>query len=346
MLKRITSPGIFRLFLALTVFFHHISRFAVGNAAVDVFFCLSGYWIYLMYTARYSATSRPYFTYIVSRAWRLLPTFLLINIIELAYLLWSHRLLPYWNGNGHTHFVISNLFILGYESMAIQPIVPAWSLDIEMQFYIIAPLIIAVLAWRKMAAPWVLGALTVISLIAGLSAHNPVHMPIFLVFFGAGMVSASLKWRPSSRLAWGSLCLTLLVILACLASPWRGILLVGTHRGPLAIYTIRAEHMLALMMIPYAIFTTGQSSSGADSMFGDLSYIVYLLHWPFAEWVGRHANGMVHKAFVSLIALTVTLVASYVIWRFYDHPINRLRSRWVNSRRVAAVGSPRTIVTT
>lgn len=160
------------------------------------------------------------------------------------------------------------------------------------------------------------------------------------------MTSASLKWRPASWLAWGSVCLTVLMILACLASPWRGILLLGTHQGPLAIYSIPAQTWLALIMIPYAIFTTGQSSFGADSMFGDLSYIVYMLHWPLAEWVGRHANGMAHKAFLSLIALAVTLVTSYLIWRFYDHPINRLRSRWVNSRRIAAVKSRSAVLQT
>jgi hypothetical protein len=42
MLKKITGPGLFRLFLALLVYVNHATRLQVGIGAVMVFFCLSG----------------------------------------------------------------------------------------------------------------------------------------------------------------------------------------------------------------------------------------------------------------------------------------------------------------
>src|SRR5215469_1896518 len=129
MTNKLTGPGLFRLFLALLVFFNHASRFQIGNGAVFVFFCLSGYWICRMYRGRYAGTRQPYLTYLVSRAWRLLPTFLLLTVIALLFL-WVHgNLADYWAKSNHLHFVLSNLFILGYQSLPMKPLVPAWSLD-------------------------------------------------------------------------------------------------------------------------------------------------------------------------------------------------------------------------
>ena len=49
MLSKFTGPGLFRLFLALAVFATHTTRIGFGASAVQIFFCLSGYWIYTMY---------------------------------------------------------------------------------------------------------------------------------------------------------------------------------------------------------------------------------------------------------------------------------------------------------
>src|SRR5271165_150399 len=131
MMKKLTGPGLFRLFLALMVFVNHSTRLQIGVSAVLIFFCLSGYWICRMYQNRYSAMRQPYLTYLVSRAWRLLPTFLLLNLITLLFF-WAHGDLgEYWRKSNHLHFIASNLFILGYQTLPKLPLVPAWSLDIE-----------------------------------------------------------------------------------------------------------------------------------------------------------------------------------------------------------------------
>ena len=69
-----------------------------------------------------------------------------------------------------------------------------------------------------------------------------------------------------------------------LASPGEGILLVGAHPG-LSTYNPDLNVALALLMVPYAIFTTRQRGFSMDGMFGDLSYIVYLLHWVGVCWI-------------------------------------------------------------
>jgi len=339
MLKKITGPGLFRLFLALLVFMQHISRFSVGSYAVYVFFCLSGFWIYKMYVGRYAFTRRPYFTYMVSRAWRLLPTFLLISLLALLYI-FAERLPEFnwqsWSGPNKAHFILSNLFILGYNSLQQKLLVPAWSLDIEMQFYLVAPLIVLLLARRRVSPVWAILMAAAISLTCFLLG-NQVELGSYLVFFVIGMAAASADWRPSSGQAFASLGVIALLTAGCLVSPWRGILLVGAHPGPLAVFSPRANVILALLTVPYAIYTTGQKGFRADGMFADLSYVVYLFHWIATMWIYEHPGRLAYRITSLGVACGLVLGFSFIIWKFYDHPINRMRSRWVSGRKKNAL---------
>jgi len=333
MLRKLTGPGQFRLFLALVVFVHHTTRLAFGSCAVYIFFSLSGFWIYRMYTGRYASTRQPYLTYFISRLWRLLPTFWLISLVTLAYLYWNGMLAASYRANNHWHFIVSNCFLLGYDKLHIQPIVPAWSLDLEMQFYLIAPLLAILLARRIIPASVLL---VMVAAVSGASAvlDGYVRLLSCLIFFVMGMTAASSDWRPSRKLAAWSVAVTLLLIVVCFASPWRGVLLLGTHRGPMAIYNPQANVVLALLAVPFAIYTTAQKGFAFDDMFGDLSYVVYLLHWPATMWLGSMLP-MIGRYRLPATAVVYALVIglSIVIWKFYDKPINRMRARWVKTRK-------------
>jgi peptidoglycan/LPS O-acetylase OafA/YrhL len=340
MLRKITGPGIFRLFLALMVFVHHTTRLAIGSSCVYIFFCLSGFWIYTMYTGRYAATRQPYFTYAVSRMWRLLPTFWLVTVITLLFLAQNGTLAASWRASSPLHFVLANSLIFGYSSLSIQPIVPAWSLDMEMQFYVIAPLLVIFFSRRKAATLWILFAISAASL-ASFLLNNPLRLVDNLVYFSVGMAAASANWRPSGKLALSSLAATTLLLAGVILTRWSGILLVGSHPGPLASYTGYANAAIAFSMMPYAIFTTGQKGFAADGLFADLSYIVYLLHWVGAIWLGAHLGGTLHRLACMALTWTIVIGLSYAIWKLYDHPINRMRSRWVGKRKRPAAVPPR-----
>jgi peptidoglycan/LPS O-acetylase OafA/YrhL len=204
-----------------------------------------------------------------------------------------------------------------------------------MQFYVIAPLLAIILARRKVDVRWVLAAAVALSLTSSV-LHFPVPLLNYIVFFAIGMVAASSNWRVSGKLAIASLAGTVVILVACCASKWGGIILLGAHPGPLSIYVIPANVALAALMVPYALFTTGQKGIGADGMFADLSYIIYLLHWAATLWIGSHLGSVLHRLAYMAVAWTVVIALSLAIWKFYDHPINRLRSQWVSRRKRAA----------
>ncbi|MCC3244774.1 acyltransferase [Methylocystis sp. WRRC1] len=326
---KLASPGALRMALAFAVFLHHTSSFNLGMSAVLIFFVLSGYWVATMWTRTYSKTTAAYFTYLVSRVWRVAPVFALCSAITWALLFWRGGAPEDVGGLLHQFF--SNIMILGYNSLPYQANLPGWSLDMEMQFYLIAPLVVFLVSKNifllfacvlvSFFSPWLGGAATVAP---------------FLYFFGIGVASASHDLNPSSRLAYGSLFGTLALLLVCSVILVKNIVLGGSNGEALLAFGPKTNMLIALMMTPWALYTTRQKSGATDRMFGELSYIFYLLHWSVIGALGTGAGSYANRLLLCSEALAVILAASFVIWLLFDRPINRLRAAWVASRRIVA----------
>jgi peptidoglycan/LPS O-acetylase OafA/YrhL len=285
----LVGPGFFRLFLALVVFGHHASRLAVGPAAVEVFFCLSGFWIHRMWTERYVRCRDPYVTLVISRAWRLIPTFALISLLTLGceYFLFERSWADLMGTAGWARFVTAHLLVLGYNTLPAQPLGPAWSLDVELQFYLVAPVLIAA-AMRFGAVALLCGAGAVSLGFAWILGTRAA--PTFAVFFCLGIAAAHADWRPGFRLAAGAGLAAAALIVGLAVSPWRGSILGGANPGALFRDAEVVNIACAVVTFPFAIFTARQRGGAHDSLFGDLSYIVYLLHWIAICWLGRQAH--------------------------------------------------------
>lgn len=325
------DPGAFRLFLAGLVFVHHFSRLGLGPYAVYVFFVLSGYWVQRMWVKQYAQTRSPYLTYMVSRVWRLAPTMMLASLVALVLGPLSGMPADWLAADNPLHLAFSSVFLLGYNQLSAAPVGPAWSLDIEMQYYLFAPAL-ALLAAR-FGPRRVLGAAVLLNAAVALVLWpEAIVLPRYIGFFAAGMCAARLDWRPDARLAGWSAGVVIAAVVIVLASPWRSALLVGAHPGPWSWASPPLTVVMAIATIPYAIYTTGRASDGTDRMMADLSYIVYLLHWPGVVWF-QHITGPFSARLAVAGTCTVLVGAgSWLVWRFYDKPINRLRARWVASR--------------
>jgi peptidoglycan/LPS O-acetylase OafA/YrhL len=338
LLSRPAAPGLFRLFLSLVVFFSHTSRFNLGPTAVFVFFLLSGFWIYKMWTAKYSRATAPYFTYITSRVWRLMPVFLLCSAISWV-ALYARHAIPVIQDP--LHQVISNLLIIGYHGLTFWPNTPAWSLDIELQFYLIAPLLIFLIV-RSRTFFLLIAA---ISLCAGAVASvgmidTTLTVMPYLVFFCLGIVVAQGTWRPGPRLAWCSLLAVPVFVAICLAGPLRPAIIGAVEvDAPMHAWNVPICVVVALILAPWAFYTTGQKASPTDAMFADLSYVVYMLHYPVIEMLNSGGGWTIRHLIEMVESIVIVAVGSLLIWRFIDHPINQVRARWVTARLTAGYRS-------
>jgi peptidoglycan/LPS O-acetylase OafA/YrhL len=153
------TPGIFRLILALlVVLYHTIGFLPIGPFSVYVFFVLSGYWIFRMYVEKYSKFENPYATFVKSRLYRLMPVYLLILVISiLIYLIVPELRGKFLDNVQASPRSIFNLFCLGLNFSNFRVIGPAWSLDVEIQFYMMAPLMLLLIGSKKKNSNCTLG---------------------------------------------------------------------------------------------------------------------------------------------------------------------------------------------
>jgi len=335
------SPGLFRYVLALTVFIHHLTRLSIGNMAVYVFFVLSGYWIARMWTGRYGKSERPFSTFYLSRSLRLIPTFVMVNFFTvLVWLFVLKQDIVEASQDNLLHAVISNTLIVGYASLETQFLVPAWSLDIEIQFYILAPILVPlILRWPVQAlvasALLAIGAFATFGndlILAG--GHGTILA--YLVFFIVGMATALMKWRvPAwlSRISLGGGFAIILLIIAI--APLRDLLIggVGPH-GALFAYNLDLNAALALVFAPFALSTTQNKSGPIDSMFGDMSFVIYLVHWSAVLIVGDRYGSLpaIERLPYVAAAVFLSMLVAYVMWQFFDRPINRWRASFIDRR--------------
>lgn len=329
--EKLASPGAFRLILALAVFLHHSTGFNIGMSAVLIFFVLSGYWVATMWAHTYAHTRTPYLTYLISRVWRITPVFALCSLISWILLLVREGR-PESVGN-LAHQLFSNILILGYNSLPFQANVPGWSLDMEIQFYLVAPLIIFLIS-RSAYAVFICLLISVCSKWLG----GGVTVAPFMYFFGIGVAAAILDLKPTPRLAWTSLFATLAIIVFCLALLAKTMVFGPFTDQPLLAFSSRTNTLIAVTMIPWALYTVRQESSSNDRMLGDLSYIFYLLHWSVLGALRAGEGDYLHRFLICAFALVLILAASWFIWAYYDRPINRLRAQWVARRVAAPVG--------
>ncbi len=117
---------------------------SIGNVGVDLFFVLSGYLIYGMLIRK----ERPFGDYLMRRIQRIYPTFSAVFVLYLGLsaIFPSESKIP--GGLEGALFILQNFFLLPglFDITAI--ITVAWSLSYEFFYYLLIPVLIAVLRLR------------------------------------------------------------------------------------------------------------------------------------------------------------------------------------------------------
>jgi len=181
----ILPPGAFRLTLAFAVVVSHVSAIEIGRLAVLLFFYLSGYWTSRIWREKFGESRL--WRYYLSRYWRIAPLFLIASI--------AAALVRHWP----LHPV--NFTLLGIGSTHDDPTGVSWSLDVELQFYLLLPLLFGLVA----RAPWLTLVGCVLAMIAGFWLHQTYHVLTvakYLPAFVLGSITYARDWRPSRTQAY------------------------------------------------------------------------------------------------------------------------------------------------
>lgn len=335
------SPGLVRLLLASVVILFHITKFVfLGSFAVFCFFILSGYWVTFMYEKKYSRLESSLKVFYISRAWRLFPILWLFTIITVLFnFIYKPTFFTNFISQDNLETIrmwVSNLFLLGLnQTNTPKLLVPAWSLDIEIQYYIVFPLIVAFIPKRGTILLLFTGLVTIFLTIyyPGSILSNTILYYLFYFLLGSFIYFKKVSVKPGIELAFNIAFIIILLVHYFVPG-----LKELTVKDPHSTYNFYLNCILPLVLIPLLSNSVQKRSSSIDRMLGNLSYIVYLCHWalmvPYINYAGNLPlkQKMLYTAFYLLAVAGI----SYLIYIFYDKPIDASRKKWVDKARIKA----------
>ncbi|MGB3313048.1 MAG: acyltransferase [Albidovulum sp.] len=320
------GPGILRVVLASLVVLSHTSGVKLGGVAVIAFFILSGYWVTRQFDQKYRHDPAPLRTFYLSRFLRLYPAYVAALLLAFA----ARKGLgihydPDWP---------QALPLLGVATHAHDLLGVSWSLDLEMQFYLIAPLAFPLLK-RGGLVLVLLAALTWVGFqLYTLTGIKTVFIYIASFGFGALIHAWNLTFT-GRQAAVGILAAVLILIGFKIGFPGAPEFAADTRFG---VEGAGPNLLVGLMFVPLVGWAVRLRSGGFDRYAGDYSYSLYLVHYPFFLVVRKIAGGEIGD-FGKLAMIAGTFAFAALFFHLVDRPVEHWRAtRFRKTRQRAEVG--------
>lgn len=343
MIKSLTS---LRFFFALLVFLSHLQFFPKtdnffstlyehifreGYLGVSFFFILSGFVLSLSYGDRFAKNKITFTDYLIARIARIYPLHLLTFIISLPLALGGLLSLPKIKA---LSFTFLNVFLLQSwipkEAIYFSFNMPSWSISDEFFFYLIFPFLISFIRPVKI---WHIIPLLVMPLLLLLIPERFQHAffyvnPIFRVFdFYIGILLYEVykngiiqpKTEKKATMLEGISILLFLIFF-----------LFHGYMPQVMRYSIYYWLPMSFIILTFA-YNAGKISRLASNNWlvlgGEISFGLYMIH----QLVIRYAVSLNERIgltnnyyIVALIVFVVSIVASYLLYRFFEMPINKM----------------------
>jgi peptidoglycan/LPS O-acetylase OafA/YrhL len=311
-----------RAFAALSVCLYHfvctttgyittdwiLNFFSQGKYGVQLFFVISGFIIpWSMWKSDYSLKN--FFVFLLKRLARLEPPYLMSLILAITILMMRKALLG----------ASDNLQDLSFNRIALHfgYLIPFfkdytwinqvyWTLAVEFQYYLfIAIIFIPLVKWGFPARV----IIYLILLSAGFTVNSdflPYWLPVFLL----GILVFLFRSKQINAIEYYMVTVITISVGACLYT-----------------YGELIYMLLPVVMILY--FSNFEFKIG--NFFGEMSYSLYLIHpiigATFINVLSHHVQYPAAKILVIIGGLAVTIVGSWIMYRFVELPSKKLSSR-------------------
>ena len=322
-----------RGFAVLIVLFYHakISLFSAGYLGVDVFFVISGFLITRLIKNGIDSGGFHFSDFYFRRAKRLLPaayvTFLATALLAPIFLTSTEMMDFRAQMVGAVTFT-ANIVLWrqsGYfEGTAeLKPLLHVWSLAIEEQYYFLLPAVLVFIPRRFWLRTAMFALFASLILCFFMVQRKPTAAFYLLPTRGweltIGSVGALLivgdRLQHLLKIFFWPALITLLVLPLMLLGP--------IHPGPGALLICLAT--LVLILREHPLLSTSAVMHGLSRV-GDMSYSLYLIHWPLFAflnnvWIGETGSEQPTGIRVALIVLS--LVLAYLLNRYVEVPFRQ-----------------------
>ena len=370
---RIYRPFIdgLRAVAILTVVGSHVSLpgFGGGFVGVDIFFVISGYLIINQIAEDIASKRFSILDFATRRTFRILPAFLLVMVTCLA-LSTTIFMQAEPKDFAESFFLSAIMFAnhhflshTGYFDMAAvtKPLLHMWSLAVEEQFYLLAPLtLLAMTATTAKMKPengrraWIAItlALGVVSFIACVMFTYPYTRPNVSFYI--------MPTRGWEFILGGAVPAFAAVVRRLPAVINQGLAIAGAAAIVLAVICFDADMLYpfywaavpvvgATLIIVGGLIEPGNVVARALTTrpmvwIGLVSYPWYLWHWPLISFV-RTMNFGEQSFAEEISAATLSLVLAVLTYRFVELPVRRLRkTRKFRPAAIVALGTASCVV--
>lgn len=362
--RRLDVQGLRAVAVLLVVAFHAGLPVPGGFMGVDVFFVISGYVIIALLYWEVSSTGRISLSGFFSRrARRIMPALSLVTTLTVVGAwFWlsplgtqqvtatTARAASLFYANWSIRATSGDYFA---EAATVNPLLHTWSLSVEEQFYMVFPSLLALTwlvarrrAWRgRLTVVWLLAILTVASLVASLVFTGPLAShwsdATTWAFYGSmfrvwefaigGILAVAVRKRPALPSAvltaigiLGAAMVAVSVFVVSGATPWPGPWTVPPVLGTAAI--IFAGSGLTRGVVPGL-------ASRPMVWLGDLSYSLYLWHWPAIVFTTVLTAGS--PTWIRIAAFG-SLLPAWIAFQLIEQPI---RTSGARGRKAFALGA-------
>jgi len=370
-LRRITSnqlyfpeiDGIRFLAIILVIFFHAHGYFiaksatiyadrnnyplldtllANGDRGVELFFVLSGFILCLPFAKQYIGGEKKVQLkkYYLRRVTRLEPPYIIAMTGLLVLQLLMHvrpasELLPSWEAS----LVYAHGFIFHHTPLLT---VVAWSLEIEIQFYILAPLLFRVLTLPVVARRLLIVLFTIF--MVWLQQIWPAQEGLltlygFVQYFLMGILLADLYVSGSMAALFNKVWMIPVALASLIAILYLPIKEHGAPVRPDILFVSRVLFPFAIALFYYAVLKNNAIkkvfSVGAIPVIGGMCYSVYLVHYTIISIFGRYTIGLqigdsylTNMLFQLGLLLIPVLLLSAVFYYFIERPF--MDGKWTD----------------
>ncbi|HUR62286.1 MAG TPA: acyltransferase [Candidatus Thermoplasmatota archaeon] len=320
-----------------------VSGIRVGWLGVDLFFVLSAY---LLGQPFLDGRAQRYGRFLLDRFLRIAPAYYVAGILAVVVLM---TLQPKaWHPMEALASLVFASNTTGETLFGVNPVF--WSLAVEMQFYVLLPLL--ALLFKGDRWPWGLALCVATSLLfrgltfvyggeGGLIAGT-FWLPAFLGHFGLGLAAARLRFVRTPFLAAGAGFL----LIGLPVATWIPATSFGygfeSLPGQVLVRPLAGAGFALLIL---AAATPGKVRRALEvaplKVLGDLSYSLYLVHLPIHTIVAWVVDMHADRALFVMLAIAADLIYAATLYGLVELPGERWRHRRkAKARALAGLAGP------